>query len=180
MSAETIERAAGEIGYALEASRKVDGAFGERVRGCCRSGATALMAAGVHRAHAGLQAAISTGAILCANLNVFRIMLGLVLNESCYPLEKPKGAPARPREILNSGANLGADAETSTSRKQSAKLVSGKCKVAAPRNRVQNLPEDIVRAVLSTRPVIKDASKSGGQRQNRQDAVVASCSQQQC
>jgi hypothetical protein len=107
-------------------------------------------------------------------------MLGLVLNESCYPLEEAKGAPARPRKILNSGANLGAGAERSTSRKQSTKLVSGKSKVAAPRYRVQNFPEDIVRAILSTRRGIKDASKSGSQRQNRQDAVVASCSQQQC
>jgi hypothetical protein len=104
-------------------------------------------------------------------------MLGLVLNESCYPLEKAKGAPARPRKILNSRANLGADAERSTSRKQSAKLFSGKRHVAAPRYRFQNFSEDIVGAVLSGRPVTKDASQSGGQRQNRQDTVVASCSQ---
>ena len=104
-------------------------------------------------------------------------MLGLVLNESCYPLEEAKGAPARPRKILNSRANLGADAERSTSRKQSAKLVSGKRNGAAPRYCVENFPEDIVRAVLSRRPVTKDAGKPDGRRQNRQEAVVASCSQ---
>jgi len=99
-----------------------------------------------------------------------------VFGEGCYVLVKAKGASARLRKNLDSGDSLGADAERSTGQKQNAKLVSGKRYSAAPRYCVQNFAEDIVRAILFTRPVTGDGRKSGARRQNRQDTVMTSCS----